>query len=98
MADETGGALPVCHFPPGTSEWNKVEHRLLSFVSSNWRGEPLRDDETNVHLIARATTATGRKVLYRLDRRKYPTCRHVSDENMTRVTWNPTAFTATGTT
>ena len=48
LADTTTLAIEVCHFPPGTSKWNKVEHRLFSFISSNWRGEPLRDDETIV--------------------------------------------------
>ena len=62
----------VCHFPPGTSKWNKVEHRLFSFISSNWRGEPLRDYETIVRLIASTTTAKGLTVTCRLDRRRYP--------------------------
>src|ERR1017187_10122555 len=53
LADQTGLRISVCHFPPGTSKWNKVEHRLFSFISSNWRGEPLRDYETIVNLIAR---------------------------------------------
>jgi hypothetical protein len=82
FADETGRALSVCHFPPGTSKWNKVEHRLFSFISSNWRGEPLRDYETIVHLIARTTTAKGLKVICRLDRRKYATGRRISDQQM----------------
>jgi hypothetical protein len=85
LADETGLALSVCHFPPGTSKWNKIEHRLFSFISSNWRGEPLRDYETIVRLIARTTTAKGLKVTCRLDRRKYPTGRKVTDEEMKRV-------------
>lgn len=85
FADETGLSLCVCHFPPGTSKWNKVEHRLFSFISSNWRGEPLRDYETVVKLIARTTTAKGLQVTCRLDRRKYPTGRKVSDEEMKRV-------------
>jgi len=59
LADEIGLSISVCHFPPGTSKWNKVEHRLFSFISSNWRGEPLRDYETIVKLIARTTTAKG---------------------------------------
>src|ERR1035437_8245339 len=50
LADETGLSISVCHFPPGTSKWNKIEHRLFSFISSNWRGEPLRDYETIVNL------------------------------------------------
>lgn len=85
LADETGLAITVCHFPPGTSKWNKIEHRLFSFISSNWRGEPLRDYETIVKLIARTTTAKGLKVTCRLDRRKYPIGRKVTDEEMKRV-------------
>jgi len=85
LADETGLAIAVCHFPPGTSKWNKIEHRLFSFISSNWRGEPLRDYETIVQLIARTTTAKGLKVTCRLDRRKYPTGRKVTDEEMKQV-------------
>lgn len=73
LAYETGLEITVCHFPPGTSKWNKVEHRLFSFIASNWRGEPLRDYETIVSLIARTTTAKGLKVQCRLDRRKYAT-------------------------
>ena len=82
LADQTGLSISVCHFPPGTSKWNKIEHRLFSFISSNWRGEPLRDYETIVRLIAKTTTATGLKVSCRLDRRKYPTGRKVTDEEM----------------
>jgi len=85
LADETRLSFSVCHFPPGTSKWNKIEHRLFSFISSNWRGEPLRDYETIVNLISRTTTAKGLKVICRLDRRKYPTGRKVSDEEMKRV-------------
>ncbi len=85
LADETGLTLSVRHFPPGTSKWNKIEHRLFSFISSNWRGEPLRDYETIVKLIARTTTATGLKVVCRLDRRKYATGRAVSDAEMETV-------------
>jgi hypothetical protein len=85
LADETGLSLSICHFPPGTSKWNKVEHRLFSFISSNWRGEPLRDYETIVKLIAKTTTAKGLKVTCRLDRRKYATGLRVSDEQMKRV-------------
>jgi len=85
LADETGLSISVCHFPPGTSKWNKIEHRLFSFISSNWRGEPLRDYETIVKLISRTATAKGLKVTCRLDRRKYPTGRKVTDEEMKRV-------------
>ena len=85
LADQTGLAIRVCHFPPGTSKWKKVEHRLFSFISSNWRGEPLRDYETVVRLIANTTTAKGLTVTCRLDRRKYPAGRKVSDEEMAAV-------------
>ena len=85
FADQTGRCLAVCHFPPGTSKWNKIEHRLFSFISSNWRGEPLRDYETVVKLIAKTTTVKGLKVTCRLDRRKYPTGREVSNAQMERV-------------
>ena len=92
LADETGLAIAVCHFPPGTSKWNKIEHRLFSFISSNWRGEPLRDYETIVQLIARTTTAQGLKVTCRLDRRIYPTGRKVTDEEMKRVNLERSKF------
>jgi len=92
FADETGLALSICHFPPGTSKWNKIEHRLFSFISSNWRGEPLRDYQTIVNLIARTTTAKGLKVTCRLDRRKYPTGRKVSNEEMERVNLKRNTF------
>ena len=98
LADETELSLSVCHFPPGTSKWNKIEHRLFSFISSNWRGEPLRDYETIVHLIARTTTAKGLRVTCRLDRRKYPTGRKVSDEEMKSVNIRPSHFHGGGTT
>ena len=67
------------------AHWNKIEHRLFSFISSNWRGEPLRDYETIVNLIAETTTAKGLTVTCRLDRRKYPTGRKVTAEEMNQV-------------
>ena len=92
LADATTLAIEVCHFPPGTSKWNKVEHRLFSFISSNWRGEPLRDYETIVRLISGTTTVTGLAVSCRLDRRKYPAGRKVTDEEMKRIRLTPQAF------
>ena len=92
LADETELSLWVCHFPPGTSKWNKIEHRLFSFISSNWRGEPLRDYETIVKLIAKTTTAKGLKVICRLDRRRYPTGRKVSKEEMKSLNMKPCRF------
>ena len=92
LADSTGLSLRVCHFPPGTSKWNKVEHRLFSFLSSNWRGEPLRDYETVVQLIAATTTAKGLKVTCRLDRRRYPVGRKVSNKEFATVNLSLDAF------
>ena len=85
LADQTSLSISVCHFPPGTSKWNKIEHRLFSFITSNWRGEPLRDYETIVNLIAKTTTAKGLKVTCRLDRRKYHIGRKISDQEMKHV-------------
>jgi hypothetical protein len=92
LADATGLSILVCHFPPGTSKWNKVEHRLFSFISSNWRGEPLRDYETVVRLIAGTTTAQGLTVTCRLDRRKYPVGRKVTPAAFAAVNLKPQAF------
>jgi hypothetical protein len=92
LADDTGLRLAVCHFPPGTSKWNKVEHRLFSFISSNWRGEPLRDYETVVNLIAKTTTAKGLTVTCRLDRRKYATGRKITNDELKRVNLHPASF------
>jgi hypothetical protein len=85
LADDLNLPISVCHFPPGTSKWNKVEHRLFSFISTNWRGEPLADYATVVNLIAKTTTTTGLKVCCRLDRRRYPTGRKVSDEEWAKI-------------
>jgi hypothetical protein len=92
FADETGLSVDVCHFPPGTSKWNKVEHRLFSFISSNWRGEPLQDYETVVQLIAHTTTAKGLTVTCRLDLGKYPTGIKVTDEEFAVVNLKPHMF------
>jgi hypothetical protein len=92
LADDTQLAITVCHFPPGTSKWNKVEHRLFSFVSSNWRGEPLRDYETVVKLIARTTTAKGLTVTCRLDRRTYVTGQRVTPAEMKTLNIHPQRF------
>jgi transposase len=72
FANEYGFKIAVCHYPPGTSKWNKIEHRLFSFISQNWRGKPLIDYRTIVDLIASTTTKTGLVVKARIDRRNYP--------------------------
>jgi hypothetical protein len=82
LADATGLAISVCHFPPGTSKWNKVEHRLFSHISMNWRGRPLEDYETVVNLIGATTNAKGLKVKARLDRRRYRTGISIPQEAM----------------
>jgi hypothetical protein len=92
VADASALSIAVCHFPPGTSKENKVEHRLFSFISSNWRGEPLRDYETIVNLIARTITAKGLTVTCRLDRRKYATGRRVTDADMKQLNLERHAF------
>ena len=92
LANQTGLSIIVCHFPPGTSKWNKVEHRLFSFISSNWRGEPLRDYQTVVGLIASTTTAKGLKVTCRLDRRKYTVGRKVTEDQMASINISPLRF------
>jgi transposase len=85
LASETGLRIAVCHFPPGTSKWNKIEHRLFSFISQNWRGRPLVSHEVVVNLIAATTTETGLKVACGLDRNSYPSGIKVSKEDMARI-------------
>lgn len=92
LADQTELSIAVCHFPPGTSKWNKVEHRLFSFITSNWRGEPLRDYQTVVRLIASTTTAKGLTVTCRLDRRRYLPGRKVTQEEMATINIKPSRF------
>jgi hypothetical protein len=92
LADQTGLSIRVCHVPPGTSKWNKVEHRLFSFISSNWRGEPLRDYETVVRLIANTTTAKGLTVRCRLDRRRYAVGRRITPDQMATLNLSPRRF------
>jgi len=82
LADETGLAIAVSHFPPGTSKWNKIEHRLFSFISKNWRGQPLTSLQVIVSLIAGTTTRKGLKVHAEIDDRSYPAGIKVPDEEM----------------
>ena len=85
LADETGLRIAVCHFPPGTSKWNKIEHRLFSFISQNWRGKPLISFEVIVNLIAATTTAKGLKVHAQLDDRPYPAGTQIDDQELAEV-------------
>lgn len=79
LADETGLEIHVSHFPPGTSKWNKIEHRLFCYISKNWQGQPLIDIETVVNLISSTTTTTGLKVICKVDRNHYETGIKITD-------------------
>jgi len=92
FADETGLSLRVCHLPPGTSKWNKIEHRLFSFISQNWRGRPLLTHATIVNLIAATRTKTGLKVRCELDRHDYPRDVKVTDDQMQAIHLEPDPF------
>src|SRR5499433_1867103 len=92
LAAETGLAITVCHLPPGTSKWNKIEHRLFSFISINWRGKPLRSYRTIVQLIAATTTETGLKVRAELDENKYPKGVKVSDAQINALNLSRHSF------
>jgi hypothetical protein len=85
LANETGLQIVVCHFPPGTSKWNKIEHRLFSFISTNWRGKPLISHEVIINLIAGTTTTTGLKVYAQVDDREYPKGVAVTDQQLAAV-------------
>jgi transposase len=94
LADETGLTVRVCHFPPGTSKWNKIEHRLFCHISQNWRGRPLISYQVIINSIAATTTSTGLKVFARLDQRDYPQKVQVTDHelaavNLTRDSFHP---------
>ncbi len=89
---ETGLAIQVCHFPPGTSKWNKIEHRLFSFITINWRGKPLTELATIVNLIASTTTRSGLMVFARLDEGSYPAKVTVSDAELEAVNLHGHAF------
>ena len=92
LADQVGLTLRVCHFPPGTSKWNKIEHRLFSFITQNWRGKPLLSHQTIVNLIANTTTKAGLTVRAVLDTTHYETGIKVSNEQMAKLRLTPEAF------
>jgi hypothetical protein len=85
LADETGLTIGVCHLPPATSKWNKIEHRLFSFITINWRGKPLESRQVIIDLIASTTTGTGLKVYARLDESTYPDKIKVTDAELAAV-------------
>ena len=92
LADDTGLQIRVSHMPPGTSKWNKIEHRLFSHISQNWRGRPLVDYETIVNLIANTTTTAGLKVKAKLNRRSYPTKKKITNATMRELALTPLRF------
>jgi hypothetical protein len=92
FALETGLAITVCHLPPGTSKWNKIEHRLFSHISMNWRGRPLTSHEVVVELIAATTSKSGLRVHAEMDRGTYPTNVAVSDAELAAVRLLPHQF------
>jgi hypothetical protein len=92
LADDTGLKIRVSHFPPGTSKWNKIEHRLFCYITKNWRGKPLRTFETVVELIANTRTSKGLRVKAKLDKRKYPKGVAVSKAQMSEIRLRRDAF------
>ncbi|MCI0445687.1 ISAzo13 family transposase, partial [bacterium] len=92
FANETGLKITVCHFPPGTSKWNKIEHRLFSFISINWKGKPLTSYKVIVKLIASTKTKTGLKVYAVLDDNKYKPRKQVSDQELQALKIVPHKF------
>lgn len=92
FSDETGLIISICHFPPGTSKWNKIEHRLFSVITQNWRGRPLISLETVINLIGSTKTETGLKVNCDIDTSLYPTGLKISDEQMKQLRIHPNDF------
>ena len=97
LANRTGLAITVCHFPPGTSKWNKIEHRLFSHIAMNWRGTPLVDLATIVSLIGSTHSRSGLRVRSELDRGQYPAASPSPMRNWRPSASNAIASTATGT-
>ena len=85
LSDETGMAITVCHYPPGTSKWNKIEHRWFSFISLNWKGKPLINFETAINLIGGTRTRTGLRVQAVLDTNQYDMGVAISDEDISQL-------------
>ena len=94
LAAETGLTITVCHYPPGTSKWNKIEHRMFSFITKNWRGKPLTSYQVIVELVAGTTTETGLRILAEWDHGYYPTGTEIKDEALAALPldgheWHP---------
>jgi hypothetical protein len=98
LAAQTGLAITVCHFPPGTSKWNRIEHRLFSHITMNWRGRPLTSHEDVINMIAATTTSTGLTVHSALDTDTYPLGVQISNARMAELPITGMRSTASGTT
>jgi hypothetical protein len=92
LADQLHLELEVCHFPPGTSKWNKIEHRLFCLITKNWRGRPLTSYQVIVSLIAATTSKSGLTVRAALDTTDYPTGQKVSNEQLAKINCTPAEF------
>lgn len=92
LANETGMAITVTHLPPGTSKWNRIEHRLFAFITQNWRGKPLVSHQVIVQLISATTTKTGLNIACQIDNNRYPKGITVSDEEMASINLTPHQF------
>jgi Rhodopirellula transposase DDE domain len=92
LADRLGITIQVCHFPPGTSKWNKIEHRMFCHITQNWRGRPLISHEVIVQLIANTVTQQGLKIRAELDKRRYPAGIKVTDDELARLNLKPHRF------
>ena len=92
LANRTGFAITVCHLPPGTSKWNKIEHRLFSHITMNWRGRPLTSLATIVSLIASTRTQQGLRIRCELDKGRYPKGQEVTDDQMAELNLEPHVF------
>jgi hypothetical protein len=98
LAVRLGMPIHVCHFPPGTSKWNKIEHRMFCHITQNWRGRPLVSHEVIINLIANTTTQAGLKIRAELDRGDYPIGIKISDAELSALNLKLQSFMATGTT
>jgi hypothetical protein len=92
LADKTGLVIQVCHFPPGTSKWNKIEHKMFSYITQNWRGRPLISHEVIIQLIANTKTRNGLRILAGLDSGHYETGKKISDEEMKTIILKQASF------
>ena len=92
LANELGKTINVCHFPPGTSKWNKIEHRMFCKISENWRARPLVDLQTIIELIGNTTTTTGLKIRAKIDPNTYELGRKISDADFKLINFEPMEF------